>query len=370
MITPEEAIKEEFQLINTYYSGKDGNGYETPNLQSQIIFKFSKGQKVKILETLSDIRRNLYGWVLVQNEFGAEAWIRQDSISAKLLPNDGIGEIYSASSRLFKGRDDEKPKPGENLRLILNFFLYKGEIISFGPWEKKKYKQYKVSSKEGLKYLSKSKAQVLELGKARRLEEQYDVESGCWFGYNYNSKIGLNESEINSRQDLVFGGDIHPKFPEGEIQYGVKDEKYIQILNRISKDIAKYSDIKEIRNGEVTPLRCEGEHCHTVVWRLPGKSYLFATLETMFTGEVRRHYSLFLIVSIQDGREKLVSFLYDKSSESIGRFFHTITDMDANGKHEIWVEDIDSLGESFETKVFLLDKDSFILLGSKYRTGC
>ncbi|WP_125172161.1 hypothetical protein [Leptospira haakeii] len=339
-------------------------------MQSLIILKFSKGQKVKILETLSDIRRNLYGWVLVQNEFGEQAWIRQDSISAKLLPNEGIGEIYSVSARLRKGRDNEKPKPGENLGLILDLFIHQGEIISFGSWERKKYKQYKVGSKERLKYLSKSKGQVLELGNARRLGEQYDGETGCWFGYEYNSKIGLQESEINSTQDLVFGGDIYPKFPDGEIQNGVTDEKYIQILNRISNDLSKYSSIEEIKKGTVRPLKCEGEHCHTAAWILPDKTYLFSTIEAIFTGEVRRHYSLFLIVLIKDGREKLISFLFDKSSESIGRFFYKITDMDSNGIPEIWIEDINSHGESFEEKIFLLDRDSFIPLGTRYWTGC
>ncbi|MEI1278987.1 SH3 domain-containing protein [Leptospira venezuelensis] len=368
-ISPEEARKSEFSKITTYYSGKDGNGYETPNESASVVVRFSKGEKIKILESLSDPRRNLYGWVIVQTESGTKAWIKQETIKAKLLFNEGIGEIYSISKPY--GNDGYVSEPqlsGENIGLILDLFIHKGEIISFGPWDKKKNKQFSVSSKEGLKYLSFKKGQTLELGKARRLDEKQDEQSGCWFGYPFNARLKLSESEISYKEDLVFKGDIQPKLFPGKVEYGAKNKDYIKILNSLARELIRYAPKEKL--GEIPELKCDaGEHCHTALWSLPEKKYLFATLESRHevTGEF---HSLFLIILLEDGKEKVVSYLFDKGFETAGRFFTKLTDMDGNGVPEVWVSDQNSQNESFIERIFLLDRDLFLRIGEKYWTGC
>lgn len=368
-IPESELRKIEFSKLNSYYAGRDGKGYETPDESSTVIVQFSNGQKIKVLESLSDPRRNLYGWVFVQTESGTKAWVKQNSINAKLLPNEGTGEIYS----IFKPHDNndlvsESKLPEENIGLILDLFIHKGEIVSFGPWDKKKYKQFSVSSKEGLKYLSLKKGQTLELGKARRLNEKQDEQGGCWFGYPFNAHLNLSDSEISYKEDLVFKGDIQPKLPPGKIEYGVKNKDYIKILNLLAKELIRYAPKESL--GEIPELKCDGgEHCHISLWNLPEKKYLFATLEGRHEVTGKFH-SLFLIVSIEGGREKVVSYLFDQGFETAGRFFTKLTDMDGNGIPEVWVSDQNSQNESYIEKIFLLDQDLFLRLGSKYGMGC
>ncbi|TGK03487.1 SH3 domain-containing protein [Leptospira selangorensis] len=368
-IPESELRKIEFSKLNTYYAGKDGKGYETPDESSTAIVQFLNGQKIKVLESLSDPRRNLYGWVLVQTESGTKAWVKRETIKAKLLFNEGIGEIYSISKPYDNsGLVSESKLPGENIGLILDLFIHKGEIVSFGPWEKKNYKQFSVSSKEDLRYLSFKRGQTLELGKVRRLDEKQDEQVGCWFGYPFNARIKLSDPEISYKEDLVFKGDIQPKLPPGKIEYGIKNKDQIKILNLLAKELIRYAPKESL--GEIPELKCDGgEHCHISLWSLPEKKYLFATLEGRHEVTGKFH-SLFLIVSLEEGKEKVVSYLFDQGFETAGRFFTKLTDMDGNGIPEVWVGDQNSQNESYIERIFLLDKDLFLRLGEKYGTGC
>lgn len=366
-ISAEVLPRSEFSLTNVYYSGKDGNGYETPNESSAVVKRFSKGERIRILETLSDPRRNLYGWVYVQSESGTNSWIKQNSIKAKLIPNEGIGEIYSITRVNEQSLESDKKLAGENLGLNLDLFIRNGEIISFGAWEKRKYKQYSVGSKEDMKYLSKSKNQVFELGKVRRFDQEFDNHEGCWFGFRYNAKTNLESSEISSTEDLAYRGNIRPKFVRGELKYNIKNKEYIRILNNLAGELLDHSP-KEMR-GMIPQLKCEGDHCHTAAWSLPERKYIFATLEGR-QEKTGKFYSLFLIVSIEGGKEKVVSYRFENGSETVGRFFLKLTDMDANGIVEVWVSDQDSQAESYLERIYLLDGDLFLYLGERYSTGC
>lgn len=362
-----EIRKQEFSRITTYYSGRDGKGYETPDAKSPIISNFSKLQKFRIIESFTDPRKNLYGWVLVEDEFGKQSWVRSESLGAKLRANDGIGEIYSPSGPFDEGNSSVSALPGENLGLMLELFTQKGEIYSFGPWEKNNYRQFSVSFKENLKYLSESKNVVLDLKKARRLGEKDDKRSGCWFGYWYNAKSELPTKEIRPG-DIVYKGDIRPKLVEGELKSQVKDKAQTNRILRIVEELRPYSPIEEIkRKDDPISWKCEGEHCHIAEWKLPNKTYLFTTLEAR-TGS--GSYSLFLIVSIEKGIEKVAFYHFDHGSETKALFFLRLSDMDGDGIPEVWLSDQNSHGETYITKFFLFEKDLLLPLGKRYWTGC
>ncbi|EPG67480.1 hypothetical protein LEP1GSC061_0225 [Leptospira wolffii serovar Khorat str. Khorat-H2] len=364
--TPEEIRKKQFSSLTTFYSGKEGNGFETPDPKAPVVSHFHKDQKIKIIESFTDPRRNLFGWILVQDEFGKESWIRRESIGARLQSNEGIGEIYSPG-RVFDDGSSESAHPGENLGLTLEFFLQKGEIYSFGHWEKKKYRQFSVGSKEKLKYFSESRNAVLDIAKARRLGEKDDGNLGCWFGYKYRAKSEIPPEEIRLK-DIVYKGDIQPKLITGELQFSIKDELLIDRILKIAEELRPYSKIEEIRrNDDLRPWKCESDHCHTAIWKLPNKTYLFVTLENRTGPGVQ---SLFLIVSIEKGIEKVIFYHFDQGSETKALFFSRLTDIDGDGVPELWLSDENSQGESFIMKFFLLEKDLLLPLGKRYWTGC
>lgn len=364
--TQEEIRKREFSSIITYYSGKDGNGYDIPDNTSAIVSHFTKLQKLRILESFTDPRRNLYGWAFVQDEFGKESWIRNESIGAKLRENEGIGEIFTPSGPFEGGVVSDTARPGENLGLTLEFFLQKGEIHSFGPLDKKKFRQFSLGSKENLKYLSGSKNAVLDLKMARRLGGNDEEQGGCWFGYMYNAKSEHPVKEIHPK-DIVYRGDVRPKLIEGELKFQVQDKAQINRILRIAEELRPYSKIEEIKRKDEVPWKCDDRHCHTAEWKLPNKTYLFATLES-WPGS--GFYSLFFILSIENGTEKVVMYHFDRGSETKALFFSRLTDIDGDGVPEIWLGDQDSHGESYYTKYFLFQKDLLLPLGRSYWTGC